>query len=151
MLYEATLQAAMTSPADCNQNEDDCPGIGEPVQYIAISVQERNCLDDLDEGAEQRQSDEQYEKRRCGVREAGQKRKGRKGRDVLELVVGITGNLRRMRQHGHDESKGRRRPKQIFCHAGAAPLFKGQSVTTSLPDARRCLRAAIASPARSSG
>src|SRR5690349_17564952 len=108
-------------------------------------------LQDLDEGAKQRQTGQELEQRRPRVSEGAEQGEGRRGDDVLHLVVGLARHFRRMRHDSHDERETGGNPEKNTGGAGRAPVRKPQSVTTSLPTALRSRSAAMASPARSSG
>ena len=71
--------------------------------------------------------------------------------NVLDLVVRIPRQLGRVRDHRHNEGEADSRPEGRPGRATGAPIGEPQSVTTSLPTARRSRSAAMASPARSSG
>ena len=158
--WSAGCSSCRSSPSGAAPQPDQRPGptatasgVGDPVPDIAVAVERRDRLNELDESAEQRQagpaaaSAQSAGKRSCRARRVLRRRRCagpcRSARPARRGGCGITA-ITKAKTSGSPENAAR---------AARPPVQLGQphSVTTSLPTALRSRSAAIASPARSSG
>ena len=106
--------------------------VGNPILYVAVAVDGRNRLRELDEGAEEGQAGEQPPQRRSGISPCAERGERREGQHVLHLVVGLPGQLGRLGQNGHDEGENHRGPENEFrkaceVHARCLAWARGRS------------------------
>lgn len=104
--------ASSAQPADDHQHQPAGDRVGEPVEDVAVAVEHRDCLDDLDQRSEQREADGDADERGPGIGPGAERSEGGEGDDVLDLVVGLAGEVRRVGHDGHDEGEDRRAPEE---------------------------------------
>lgn len=92
-----------------HEGAGDC--VGEPIERVAVAVQYRDRLSDFDEGAEQRQSDDEPQIAEARVGKATNKGECAEGSDMLEFVGGIAWEFRRVRDQRHDEGEQSEEPE----------------------------------------
>ena len=86
--------------------------ISDPVDYVRVTMKDRNGLNDLDQRAEQRQARKQSEQRAAHISPGGEQPERRKRCNMLDFVGRRPRKLGRMRQDGHDEREGRGCPEK---------------------------------------
>ena len=122
------------------ERKDDRGGgsVGDPVHDVAVAVQRRNHLGELDQGSERRKADQQLEWAGARESEESECTERQKRGDVLYLVVGLAGQLRRQRIDGGKERQDDRNPEDraenrqgpFLAHgsAVAAPPLDGEGL-----------------------
>jgi len=115
MLKEEIAVSRSTPPAPPPNQQQHQPagdGVGDPVEHVAVAMEHRDRLDDLDERTEQRQADGDADQRRAEIGPGAESAERGEGDHVLDLVVGLSGHMRGMRQHGHDEGEDGGAPEE---------------------------------------